>query len=152
MKTLIACLALVVAAAGCGPRRQSAGITGMVSFAGTPVADGSIRLHHAKGTPGPGGAARIEGGRFRIEPGSGLWAGDYRVEILGWRPTGRQTRVIDDAVPGRAGVQPGAGTTQADIEQFIPAAYNLQTGLTATLAPGDNVVEFALEGDAAPGR
>lgn len=145
MKTLVACVVLVVAAAGCGPRRQSAGISGTVSFAGTPVAGGSIRFHHAEGTPGPGAAARIEGGRFRIEPGSGLWAGAYRVEILGWRPTGRQTRVIDDAIPGRSGPQPGAGVTVDDTEQYLPATCNVESRLQATLDPGENTVDFALD-------
>jgi hypothetical protein len=76
-------LVVALPAAGCG--RNDVDLTGSVTFAGKPVADGMIELIPADGTPGHSCGARIVDGKYRVPAGAGLQRGGiYKVVLRGF--------------------------------------------------------------------
>jgi hypothetical protein len=130
----LAGLLFLGATAGCG-RPPKTGCEGEVSYRGVRVAAGSIRFFPSGGTPGIGGSARIEDGRYTIPAGRGLAAGAYVVAISAARPTGRNVR----PEPGHEADGPIAET-----EQFIPERFNTSSELKVELEPGENRRDFNL--------
>lgn len=115
---------------GCGgDQRQS--LTGTVTLDGQPLAEGSITFMPQAGTTSPSAGANITEGRFSISAEKGLLPGVFRVEITAKRKTGEQ--VMSDT----------AGMVE-QYEQFLPACYNRESQLTATVPQGGKPLEFAL--------
>ncbi len=83
----------------------------------------------------------------------GLFAGNDLVEVRAWRPTGRQTRPHADIGPDGT-VTTARATAAEEIEDYLPNAVGLGSGLPITLAPGDNEIGLdpaeATPGDLAP--
>jgi hypothetical protein len=126
-------LLLVVLAPGCGDGRAS--LEGKVALDGTPVETGLVTLIPVEGNPGLGGRAQIIKGRYSFAGAGRPAAGTYRVEISAKRKTGRQ-------VP--AGSPAPAGTMVDEEVEGVPAEYNKNSSLRATLNPGSNVQDFTL--------
>jgi len=131
---LLTGLLFVGATASCG-FAPTTGCDGEVSYQGVAVAAGSIRFFPSGGTPGIGGSARIEDGRYTIPAGRGLTAGTYVVAISAARPTGRTVR----PEPGHE-----ADGSIAETEQFIPERFNTSSELRVELEPGENRRDFNL--------
>lgn len=115
---------LALSLAGCGaggPKTYT--VTGIVSFDGQPVEDGEILFIPAEKHFGPD-AGKIVNGAFRFAAKAGV----KRVEI-------RAARDV-----------PGKRTPMGPVrEDYIPAGYNSQSQLTATVDPvGKNHFEFPL--------
>ena len=131
---LVAAVA-VAALGGCSPG-EPASLSGEVRYLEVPIATGGIRLFPLQGTPGRGAIARIVDGKYRMEPGEGLYVGNYRVEIHATRPTGRTIK----EVPGEpAPTEPGE-----ELESYLPAIYGTSSALRVELKPGENVRNFEL--------
>ena len=132
-KTLPFAIAVVIFM-GCGqsgPRRVD--VSGNVTLNGQPLAEGSIRLVPFDGGLTAGSA--IEDGRFHIAKHEGPVAGEYRVEIVSFQPTGRQ--ISDPDFPGQM---------RQERRQIIPARYNRDSTLsTAVPDSGSHCEDFVLE-------
>ena len=122
---LLCCLAAV---AGCGTGGpKTVPVSGSVTFAGQPVADGEIAFRSADGAKASW-AGPIVAGRYAIKS----TVGPKRVEIIAVRP--------------KPGAQPKASGEGVINEMYIPARYNLESELTADVtAAGPNDFDFKLE-------
>ncbi|MGC4003020.1 MAG: hypothetical protein QM811_07745 [Pirellulales bacterium] len=126
---LIACLA-----AGCGGSRNGfQPVTGMVTFQGETVADGTIQFYQAGPPPVMYGGAMIRNGKYELPATHGLPAGDYVVRI---------------SSPERANPAETDGGTMSAVafRERIPARYNEKSELKITVQPGESTVfDFPLE-------
>jgi hypothetical protein len=113
---------------GCGQRDTRVECTGTVTFAGQPVAEGSIGFFPVVGGGRSEGAV-ITGGRYtaRLQPGR------HRVEIRGSRPLAKKTAVPSD-MPG--GIR----------EDYIPKQFNEASTLEVEIpATGPHELPFDLK-------
>ena len=128
-------LAVVLGSAifgGCG-KTERLGIQGAVSLDGKPLEKGNITFRPLAGTASPSAGAQIVDGKFSIARERGLLPGKFRVEITASHPTDRKVR---DRM---------TGATVTAIDQYLPARYNEQSQLEASVASnGANRFEFAL--------
>ena len=116
-------LLMVMAAvmAGCGrskPPRQMQPVTGSVTLDGKPLQEGEI--YFKKTAAGEVDILPVANGQFQGEVG----VGTRRVEIYAYH----EKEVVP--MPG----EPPEKTR----ENYIPARYNVQSKLTAQIAPGDS--------------
>jgi hypothetical protein len=115
-------LLMVSGCGGGGPREYQ--VTGRVTYDGQPVNEGEIVFlpTNSEGTPRAG---RIANGTFQIS----LPEGTKQVVITATR---------ESATPAPDGLP--------NYENYIPAAYNTQTTLTAEVrTSGDNTLTFDLQ-------
>jgi hypothetical protein len=117
---------------GCGDaRRQS--IEGTATFDGRPIDKGYIKFIPQNDTRGPAAGANIENGKFAIAAEGGPFAGFFRVEITAMRAGNRKA------------YDPESDRTVSVMEQYIPAKYNAQSELTATIeAKQSSPLDFPL--------
>lgn len=128
------CLLVVSGCSGASGRQS---LEGTVTVDGTPVAEGSILLVPQAGTTSPTCGGTISQGHFSIAPAGGAACGTFRVEITALRKTGRKEKVFQGM---------GQPIERDECEQYIPARYNSQSELTATVTDhGPNRFEFALK-------
>jgi hypothetical protein len=121
---LVAFAPLVGCDGGDGLPRQA--ISGMVTFGGQPLADGTIQFQPAVSQGGPAvqAGALIADGRYQIGRDEGLVPGTYKVMIFSHGGRG---------APGDEAASPGAQTGPPP--ERIPSRYNLNTTLTAEVKP-----------------
>jgi len=134
------CLVSAVSIAGCGgggdelPRER---ILGSVALDGTPLASGNVTfMPEEPAGAGTSAGAVIDGGGFSIPREHGLVPGVYRVSISS----------TEEVAPkaGQGPALPGDGDAPL-IRERIPARYNAQTTLKATVEKGGkNVFDFAI--------
>ena len=122
---------LLLVVAGCssqeyaGPKRY--GVSGSVTFDGTPVQTGMINF--VSQGEGRSASGAIENGRYIIEENQGPTVGNYKVEVYGYETVGTSE-------------DPDVSPTQKEI---VPKNYNKETNLTAeVVADGDNTFDFTL--------
>jgi hypothetical protein len=132
-------------------------MSGNVTYDGQVIADGNIRLNPTGETPGPGGSAKISGGKYEIPRSAGMFAGSYSVSITATRPATPQEAARIGSVGGdkdpeeldeeddedEEGGQ--GGTPGPPVVQYLPPKYNTESTLTADLAPGENAKDFDLD-------
>jgi hypothetical protein len=121
------CLIAVVTL-GCGPSGPSLyKVSGTVTWNGRPLADGVIIFSPVDGAVAPD-SGKIVQGKYQFS----TRAGSKRVEILATRD-----------IPGK--IDP---VMKAPVrEQYIPAIYNVNSTLTATVTPeGPNHWDYELRG------
>jgi len=119
---------------GCSRATGRQSLEGSVTLEGAPLTEGSIVFHPQAGTKSPTTGGTISQGRFSISPAGGAFAGTFRVEITAVRNIGRKVK------------DPVSGKLMDELEQYIPARYNRQSELTATVTEqGPNQFEFALK-------
>ena len=131
------CLIVVSTIAGCSAESPCL-LSGQVTFDGSPVPDGNIRLNPIGDTPGSGGAAKIVEGKYEISLDAKMLAGKHEVLISATRSTGRQIRAEN---------MNGGPSTTEQIVQYIPERYNTSTELLVDLEPGENTANFDLRSD-----
>ena len=126
---------LLVPLVGCGdsgPARY--GVFGTVTFNGKPVEAGSITFLSAN-SKSPVAGSPITDGKYEVPEDAGLLAGDYLVSIS--YPDPKAPPVSADQPPGDSSV--GQST------ELLPAKYNRDTTLKATVGPdSDDELNFAL--------
>lgn len=110
-------------------------VSGEVSYNGQPLKNGQIRFVPIDGTRGPVSGGVIQDGHYVAEGKGGVPLGHHRVEIRSYRPVG-------DRGAGLGGEEGGASV------QFLPAKYNGQSMLTATVTSDSagSPINFDLEG------
>ena len=119
-------------------RESEPTVSGTVRLDGQLLTTGSIALEPIDGTPGPGGGGGItKEGKFEIK--RGLRPGKYRVEIRSTRTLPR--KVLNPTIPSEL--------VNEEVS-VIPARYNTQSSLIREVGRGSNVLDFELEGAAAP--
>ncbi len=126
--TLRIVIAITALAMGCGQRDTRVECTGRVTFAGQPVAEGSIGFFPVVGGGRSEGAV-ITGGRYtaRLQPGR------HRVEIRGSRPLAEKMAGPSD-MPG--GIR----------EDYIPKQFNEASTLEVEIpATGPHELPFDLK-------
>jgi hypothetical protein len=132
-KTILAlcCLPTLFLLAGCG---SSASVEGTVSVDGTQIDHGSIVFVPAGGSGNPVGTD-IRDGKYEIPSERGLTSGNYKVQILWNKKTGKKTKDITDT-----------GAVIDERMQVLPPNYNTNTELTADIKSGGNTgVNFELK-------
>lgn len=126
---------------GCGDKAdQRISIHGNVTFKGEPIADGVVSLLPVGSMPGPPISGLIQAGQYSISEAEGPTVGNYRVEIEGFRKTGR--KIPDMASPLPARQQPGI------IEEkmpYIPAKFNTASALTVDVTTETKELDFDLK-------
>jgi hypothetical protein len=116
--------------AGCGGDRgpERAVVSGIVTFRGKPVRDGTVRFVPTAGSNVPTAGASIADGRYKADGHGGVPVGTHKIQVEAFRkaplplkPGAVAPRYYDDGgVP----------------EQFIPARYNSNTQLEIVIPPG----------------
>lgn len=138
---LIVLLGLLGSGCGAGDNLPREAVSGSVQFEGKPLDQGNIQFfpsetaENAIATGGP-----ISSGKYAIAQADGLTPGTYKVMIssAGALPTPGKKAQAEEV-----GEMPGLGPLHA--EERIPAKYNNQSELTATVkAGGPNVFDFDL--------
>jgi hypothetical protein len=135
---------LLAALAGCGwGETLGVGVSGMVTYKGQPIKEGTISFIPMSGTNGPNGGANIDEGRYAIPRGAGLAPGKYRVEIRAFEETGKETakntqqsqmfgRPISEFTKDPKAVEQLA-KLKAERKNVIPSRYNDNSEVTKEL-------------------
>lgn len=128
----------VLLAVGCGESRPPTYPTsGQVSFNGVPVEDGTVTFLPIEGTPGSNVAAAIAQGAYATTAEAGLAVGSYRVEIDGFRKTGRTVR--DLASPDRRLAEPPLIEERV---MYLPPKFNTQSELSVEVSEAADVAKL----------
>lgn len=121
---------------GCGPSGPPrAEVSGVVTFNGQPVGEGSINFFPADGNTGPEAGGAIRDGKYHIPRAQGPVLGKNRVELRSFQKSGR--RIQDPTAP--------PGTMTEEIINVFPAEFNLDSKLVRDIQPGKNDLPFELE-------
>ena len=122
---------MVVSIAGCGMDNR-ASVSGNVTLDGEPIESGVINFFPTGDNSGPTAGGVITNGSYEIKSARGVAIGSNQVVINSKQKTGRKIQSLD----------------RVDEEQAeaIPPKYNDESILTHEIKPGDNEVDFALEG------
>jgi hypothetical protein len=118
-----------------GPPR--AAVAGKVLVDGQPLVEGSISFFPTEGTAGPSAGGVIHDGQYQIPRAQGVVVGRNRVEIRGFRQTGKTVR--DIWKPGES------------IHERVSALgpeYNDRSTLIRDIQANDNQLDFDLPGTA----
>src|SRR4051812_23677443 len=108
-------LAVACLTSGCGKAVTERGpLYGKVTVDGAPVAKGQIRFF-ALSAEGIGTDAAIADGKYTVPADRGLAPGDYRVEIVSLKPTGKRIMDID------------ANKLVDEVVNLLPPRYNTQS-------------------------
>ena len=130
---------------GCGRSEESvrAAASGLVNYDGRPLKNGTIRFIPA--TPGePEKSTEIVGGRFQLSAEMGPVVGANRVEIDANGPGAFDDEELMAELEA-SGANKGPVCRKKFDVPTIPAKYNRQTELTATVVEGkQNTFEFDL--------
>jgi hypothetical protein len=128
--------------AGCGPRYpETAAVAGRVTYGGRPVPTGRICFWPKEGRPAMGEIAAD--GTYSLSSftrGDGAIAAEHRVSIKASRV--RLPEGFNES--GRGNSQGAAG--RPVVEWLVPQRYERPetSGLTATVRPGENHIDFDL--------
>jgi hypothetical protein len=132
LRLSVAWLVVATILVGCGGSTgpKTVAVTGNITLDGTPLSEGSINFLPADGVGVPSGA-KIANGTYRAE----VPLGDKRVEIRSPQVVGQKVAYEGDP-----------NSPKIDLfEERIPARYNSQTELKATIAATNKPVNFDLE-------
>jgi len=136
----LVCAVALLATGGCrpaGPERVI--VSGTVTYRGEPLEAGVIWFFPTEGTDAPMAGAHVVDGKYCIDQKGGVPVGTHKVMIEAYRPNGT-ARSQAELPPGDI----GAGLVPK--QQYLPAKYNVNTELKATLEPGDpsTTIDFEL--------
>ncbi len=130
-------LGVICGLAGCGGSSgpQRGAISGIVSFDGEQVDQGSILFLPTGGTKGPSSGSVITDGRFSIPQAKGPVVGMYRVEVHWPRKTGKKREAGSPAPPG---------TMIDEVAEAIPPVFNTKSTLEQRVESGENEIVIEL--------
>jgi len=112
---------------GCSDKNRAGKylVTGAVTYNGAPVENGFVTFEPESGKPAEAGP--IEDGRYSLY----AYPGVNRVSVRAEKAVGFNK-----------------GMNQPNMVQYVPAIYNVETELSADIAPNDdNSVDFPLTGE-----
>lgn len=135
---------LAIGAFGCGSGDPlGVGVSGTVSYKGVPIKEGTITFVPIGGTVSPQAGANIDDGKYSIPRRGALSPGKYRVEILAFEDSGKESskgtqqaqmfgrpleKITSD--PVAADQLQKARTLKKNV---LPARYNTDSELTREL-------------------
>ncbi|MCC7084014.1 MAG: hypothetical protein IT427_03280 [Pirellulales bacterium] len=119
-----------LSAVGCGNGNRAA-VSGTVTLDGKPLQQGVINFLLADGK-GPSAGGTITDGQYEISATKGVMVGSNRVSISSVQPTGRKIQSL--------------GRVDEEYAEAVPTRYNQQTTLLHEIQPGQNVLNFDLQG------
>ncbi len=125
----IGCLALVPT--GCGKNDGQFEIHGQVSFESQPIADGKL-LFMPMDESQPQAIAKIVDGEYTTASPGGVFAGKYKVQVFGYRKTGK----VQDLGPLHG--------EEEQQEQYIPARFNRETEITVEISAAETIYNIEL--------
>jgi len=129
MLILIGCLA--IALQGCNKKNEQFEIRGRVAYQGQPIADGKV-LFMPIDESLPQAIAKIVDGEYTTASPGGVFVGEYKVQVFGYRATGK----VQDL-----GELYG---TQEQREQYVPTKFNRETELTVEISSEKSEYDFDL--------
>jgi hypothetical protein len=132
LMALSAVAAILPLALGCANGTRRAAVSGLVLVNGKPLERGVIHFLPVQGTTGPGAGGKISNGRYALATRAGPVIGTNRVEIRGFRKTGKSMTVM--------------GSPMDEEIQAVPVEFNEQSTLVRQVKPGDNTLDFDLPG------
>lgn len=120
-----------IALAGCNQKTEQFEVRGQVSYEGEPVAEGKI-LFMPNDESRPQAIARIIDGEYATASPGGVFVGEYKVQVFGYRGTGK----VQDlgALFGK----------QEQQVQYLPAKFNRETELTVDISSETREYNFEL--------
>jgi len=120
---------------GCGGSSKS-GVSGTVSFDGTPIDSGSILFTPATETGHQERqvSAEIKDGKYTIPLDRAPSAGKYRVQISWKKKTGKQVDAPGDP-----------GNKIDDTREGLPSKFNRDSTLNVEITSGENTHNFDLK-------
>ena len=104
-----------------------------MSFDGQAIDDGMVVFIPEAGEKRSKVAAQIVNGNYTVEPGRGLLAGKYRVEVTWMKKTGKKASTADGP------------ELREEKAQALPAKFNKETTLTAEIPAPGNKLDFQLK-------
>ena len=121
-------VALLAMFSGCGgDDLEKSIVSGTITYEGQPIANGDIMFYPKAGTAGPVSGAPIRNGEYTADGKGGVPVGEHRVEIRAFRV--RETTVLPEGMSAED--MPGQRL------QYLPAEFNSQTTLEASIATGE---------------
>ena len=135
-------LAMLTVLPACSKAIKTEGVTGVVTYNGEPLADATVKFIPADGTGSQSYGKTNEKGEYKLQTllgaaDAGTTPGEYKVTV----------DCIETVETGKMIQENGEEKPETIAQSLIPAKYNNAetSGLTATVAPGDNKIDFALE-------
>ncbi|MGN6135261.1 MAG: carboxypeptidase-like regulatory domain-containing protein [Aureliella sp.] len=150
----LALLALV-ALVGCDSGPSVNPVTGKVTLDGKPIGGAVITFQPVEGGTGkPATGTTDENGVYTLtdmrdkETGRGAEAGDYKVGVMWYKPSGKDTSSSsgsEESADSKAAHQTVSGPSAMLPTHYMNAA---NSGLTASVKPGKNEFNFDLDSKA----
>lgn len=134
-------LAMLAVLPACSKAIKTEGVTGVVTYNGEPLADATVKFIPTDGTGSQSYGKTNEKGEYKLQTllgaaDAGTTPGEYKVTV----------DCIETVETGNMIEENGETKPETVAESLIPAKYNNAetSGLTATVAPGDNTINFDL--------
>ena len=134
-------LAMLAVLPACSKAIKTEGVTGVVTYNGEPLADATVKFIPTDATGSQSYGKTNEKGEYKLQTllgaaDAGTTPGEYKVTV----------DCITTVETGNMIEENGEEKPETVAESLIPAKYNNAetSGLTATVAPGDNTINFDL--------
>ena len=126
---IVGCLAVTLAS--CSKKDERFEIRGQVTYQSEPIVEGKI-LFMPVDESRPQAIAKIVDGEYKTASPGGVFPGDYKVQVFGYRGTGK----VQDL-----GELYGKQEQQV---QYLPAKFNHSTELTLQISSDESEYNFDL--------
>ena len=144
MKNFALCLvalSMLAVLPACSKAIKTEGVTGVITYNGEPLADATVKFIPTDATGSQSYGKTNEKGEYKLQTllgaaDAGTTPGEYKVTV----------DCIETVETGNMIEENGEEKPETVAESLIPAKYNNAetSGLTATVAPGDNMINFDL--------
>ncbi len=144
MKNFALCLvalAMLAVLPACSKAIKTEGVTGVITYNGEPLADATVKFIPTDATGSQSYGKTNEKGEYKLQTllgaaDAGTTPGEYKVTV----------DCIETVETGNMIEENGEEKPETVAESLIPAKYNNAetSGLTATVKPGDNTINFDL--------
>ena len=135
-------LAMLAVLPACSKAIKTEGVTGVVTYNGEPLADATVKFIPVDGTGSQSYGKTNEKGEYKLQTllgaaDAGTTPGEYKVTV----------DCVETYETGVTFEENGEEKNETKVRSMIPEKFNSveTSGLTATVAPGDNNIDFALE-------
>ena len=135
-------LAMLAVLPACSNAIKTEGVTGVVTYNGEPLADATVKFLPTDGTGSQSYGKTNEKGEYKLQTilgaaDAGTTPGEYKVTV----------DCVETYETGVTFEENGEEKNETKVRSVIPEKYNNPetSGLTATVNPGDNKIDFALE-------
>ncbi|MBP3531290.1 MAG: carboxypeptidase regulatory-like domain-containing protein [Thermoguttaceae bacterium] len=144
MKNFALCLvalSMLAVLPACSKTIKTEGVTGVITYNGEPLADATVKFIPVDSTGSQSYGKTNEKGEYKLQTllgaaDAGTTPGEYKVTV----------DCIETVETGNMIEENGEEKEETIARSLIPAKYNNAetSGLTATVAPGDNTINFDL--------